>query len=82
MAFPVTMSYPSVSPEARQAAGITDKTIRLSIGIEHRDDLGGPVAGARKLTALGRKPGRIPGPIRQIAGELPSIFLGGRRESR
>jgi cystathionine beta-lyase/cystathionine gamma-synthase len=28
-----------MSPEARQAAGITEKTIRLSIGIEHPDNL-------------------------------------------
>jgi O-succinylhomoserine (thiol)-lyase len=39
IAFPVTMSHASMSPEARQAAGITEKTIRLSIGIEHPDDL-------------------------------------------
>jgi cystathionine beta-lyase/cystathionine gamma-synthase len=28
-----------MSAEARLAAGITDKTIRLSVGIEHPDDL-------------------------------------------
>jgi O-succinylhomoserine (thiol)-lyase len=39
VAFPVTMSHASMSPEAREAAGITEKTIRLSIGIEHPDDL-------------------------------------------
>jgi O-succinylhomoserine (thiol)-lyase len=39
MSFPVTMSHASMSPEARRAAGITEKTIRLSIGIEHPDDL-------------------------------------------
>jgi O-succinylhomoserine (thiol)-lyase len=39
MAFPVTMSHASMSAEARLAAGITDKTIRLSVGIEHPDDL-------------------------------------------
>jgi cystathionine gamma-synthase len=39
VAYPVTMSHASMSPEARQAAGITEKTIRLSIGIEHPDDL-------------------------------------------
>ncbi len=39
IAFPVTMSHASMTPEARAAAGITEKTIRLSIGIEHPDDL-------------------------------------------
>lgn len=39
MAFPVTMSHASISAEARQRAGISDQTIRLSIGIEHPDDL-------------------------------------------
>jgi cystathionine beta-lyase/cystathionine gamma-synthase len=39
MAFPVTMSHASMSAEARKAAGITEKTIRLSIGIEHPEDL-------------------------------------------
>lgn len=39
ISFPETMSHASMSPEARQAAGITGKTIRLSIGIEHPEDL-------------------------------------------
>lgn len=39
MAFPVTMSHASMSEDARRAAGITEKTIRLSVGIEHPDDL-------------------------------------------
>ena len=39
MEYPETMSHASMTPEARQAAGITDKTIRVSVGIEHPDDL-------------------------------------------
>jgi cystathionine beta-lyase/cystathionine gamma-synthase len=39
MAFPVTMSHASMSAEARRQAGITEQTIRLSVGIEHPDDL-------------------------------------------
>jgi cystathionine beta-lyase/cystathionine gamma-synthase len=39
VAFPVTMSHASMSAEARQKAGISDRTIRLSVGIEHPDDL-------------------------------------------
>ncbi|MDE2997388.1 MAG: PLP-dependent aspartate aminotransferase family protein [Bacteroidota bacterium] len=36
---PATMSHASMRPEAREAAGITDKVIRLSVGVEHVDDL-------------------------------------------
>ncbi|MFI5202225.1 MAG: trans-sulfuration enzyme family protein [Candidatus Kapaibacterium sp.] len=36
---PATMSHASMTPELREAAGITDNLIRLSIGIEHVDDL-------------------------------------------
>ena len=36
---PATMSHASMTPELREAAGITDNLIRLSIGIEHIDDL-------------------------------------------
>jgi O-succinylhomoserine (thiol)-lyase len=39
VAFPVTMSHASMSAEARQRAGISERTIRLSVGIEHPDDL-------------------------------------------
>ncbi len=37
--FPATMSHGSLSPELRQKAGITDNLVRLSVGIEHIDDL-------------------------------------------
>lgn len=37
--YPETMSHASISQEARRAAGISDRTIRLSVGIEHVDDL-------------------------------------------
>ncbi len=36
---PYTMSHASMSVEARDAAGISDETIRVSVGIEHPDDL-------------------------------------------
>jgi cystathionine gamma-synthase len=39
ISFPVTMSHASMSPEGRAAAGITDKTVRVSVGLEHPDDL-------------------------------------------
>ena len=37
--YPETMSHASMTAEARKAAGITEKTIRVSVGIEHPDDL-------------------------------------------
>ena len=37
--YPETMSHASMSLEARRAAGISERTIRVSIGIEHPDDL-------------------------------------------
>lgn len=39
MEYPETMSHASMTPEARCAAGITEKTIRVSVGIEHPEDL-------------------------------------------
>ncbi|MDA0378537.1 MAG: PLP-dependent aspartate aminotransferase family protein [Bacteroidetes bacterium] len=36
---PATMSHASMRPEAREAAGITDRVVRLSVGIEHIEDL-------------------------------------------
>ncbi len=39
MAYPVTMSHASMTPEARAEAGITEGLLRLSVGIEGRDDL-------------------------------------------
>ncbi len=37
--YPDTMSHASMNETARREAGITEKTIRVSVGIEHPDDL-------------------------------------------
>lgn len=37
--YPETMSHASMTLEARRAAGISERTIRVSLGIEHPDDL-------------------------------------------
>jgi cystathionine gamma-synthase len=37
--YPETMSHASMTLEARRAAGISESTLRVSIGIEHPDDL-------------------------------------------
>jgi cystathionine gamma-synthase len=39
VAHPATMTHAAMSPEARRAAGIGDGLLRLSVGIEHADDL-------------------------------------------
>ena len=39
VAHPATMTHAAMSPEARVAAGIGDGLLRLSVGIEHADDL-------------------------------------------
>ena len=39
IAHPATMTHASMSPEARRLAGIGDNLLRLSVGLEHEDDL-------------------------------------------
>lgn len=38
-AHPATMTHADIGPEARRVAGISDSLIRLSVGLEHADDL-------------------------------------------
>ena len=37
--YPETMSHASMTAEARRAGGISERTLRVSVGIEHTDDL-------------------------------------------
>jgi cystathionine gamma-synthase len=46
VAHPATMTHAAMSPEARRAAGIGDNLLRLSIGLEHADDLIADLEGA------------------------------------
>jgi cystathionine gamma-synthase len=39
IAHPATMTHAAMSPEARRAAGISDNLLRVSVGLEHSDDL-------------------------------------------
>jgi cystathionine gamma-synthase len=39
IAHPATMTHAAMTPEARTVAGITDGLLRLSVGLEHQDDL-------------------------------------------
>ena len=44
--YPWTMSHAAFAPEEKRSKGITEATVRLSIGIEHVDDLCGDLAQA------------------------------------
>ncbi|SOC58245.1 cystathionine gamma-synthase [Ornithinimicrobium cerasi] len=46
VAHPATMTHASMTPEARAVAGIGDGLLRLSVGIEHPDDLRADVRAA------------------------------------
>ncbi|GAA5078069.1 O-succinylhomoserine (thiol)-lyase [Lysobacter panacisoli] len=46
IAHPATMTHAAMSAEAREAAGIGDGLLRLSVGIEHVDDLVSDIAAA------------------------------------
>ncbi|HVI58222.1 MAG TPA: cystathionine gamma-synthase [Luteimonas sp.] len=55
VAHPATMTHAAMSPEARADAGIGDGLLRLSVGIEHVDDLRADIADAlaRALAVCG-----------------------------
>ncbi len=36
---PATMTHAAMTPEARETAGISDRLVRFSVGLEHTDDL-------------------------------------------
>ncbi|MDQ2702605.1 MAG: cystathionine gamma-synthase [Pseudomonadota bacterium] len=46
VAHPATMTHAAMTPEVRAAAGIGDGLLRLSVGIEHADDLVADLAAA------------------------------------
>jgi cystathionine gamma-synthase len=45
VAHPATMTHAAMAPEVRAAAGIGDGLLRLSVGIEHAEDLAADIAG-------------------------------------
>jgi cystathionine gamma-synthase len=58
VAHPATMTHAAMSPAVRAAAGIGDGLLRLSVGIEHAedlvDDIGAALDRALGATVLGR----------------------------
>ncbi|HJW47725.1 MAG TPA: PLP-dependent transferase, partial [Lysobacter sp.] len=60
IAHPATMTHAAMSPEARAAAGISDGLLRLSVGIEHADDLVTDIAAAlERAEAVGSSAKRV-----------------------
>ncbi|OQW58515.1 MAG: cystathionine gamma-synthase [Proteobacteria bacterium HN_bin10] len=51
-AHPASMTHAAMSPEARATAGISDSLFRLSIGLEHADDVLADLKGALARSAL------------------------------
>jgi len=51
VAHPASMTHAGMDPEARRVAGITDELLRLSVGIEHADDLIADLDRAFKLAS-------------------------------
>ena len=58
VAHPATMTHAAMAPEARAAAGITDGLLRLSVGIEHVDDLLADLAAALARAAAAGAAGK------------------------
>ena len=56
IAHPATMTHAAMSPQARAAAGISDGLLRLSVGIEHVDDLRADIAAALARVLLATQP--------------------------
>ncbi len=51
VAHPATMTHAAMTPEVRAAAGIGDGLLRLSVGIEHADDLASDLAAGLERAA-------------------------------
>ncbi len=51
VAHPATMTHAAMAPEVRAAAGIGDGLLRLSVGIEHADDLVADIAAGLERAA-------------------------------
>jgi cystathionine gamma-synthase len=49
VAHPASMTHASMAPEARRTAGISDTLLRLSVGLEHEEDLLGDLGRALRF---------------------------------
>jgi cystathionine gamma-synthase len=57
VAHPATMTHAAMTPEVRAAAGIGDGLLRLSVGIEHADDLAADIRAALERAARAAEAG-------------------------
>lgn len=53
VAHPATMTHAAMTPEQRAVAGVTDGLLRLSVGLEHQDDLLADLSQALAGVAVG-----------------------------
>jgi cystathionine beta-lyase/cystathionine gamma-synthase len=53
---PTSMTHASIPAEERRRAGLSDGLVRLSVGIEHVDDL---IADVERALAAARRPARV-----------------------
>lgn len=65
---PATMTHASMDEAARRAAGIDDSLVRLSVGIEHQDDLVADVTSA--LDAVASAAGRA---VEEVSASVEAI---------
>jgi cystathionine gamma-synthase len=57
VAHPATMTHAAMTPQVRAAAGIGDGLLRLSVGIEHADDLAADIRAALERAARAAEAG-------------------------
>jgi len=68
VAHPATMTHASMDERARREAGIDDSLVRLSIGIEHQDDLVVDVISALDAVETGALP-----PVDELSASVEAI---------
>jgi cystathionine gamma-synthase len=68
IAHPATMTHASMDESARAIAGIDDSLLRLSVGIEHADDLVADLAAALDTVASASRSYSEPAPTRASSG--------------
>jgi cystathionine gamma-synthase len=72
VAHPATMTHAAMTADARAAAGITDRLLRLSVGIEHSADLVADlVAGLDRVVGTRKRAGAVVVPTRRRASARP-----------
>ena len=80
---PANSTHAGLSPDELEAAGIGPGLVRISVGLEHVDDLLADFdAGPRRLSGSGRQRRRGSSPRADFAGTRRAIILSCRRAGR